>query len=86
MLRKWPPTECLLYYQTLTEEIRELTNTGVQLGGKHYDTKVSLFPADQKFHAHLAGELSKAHQGGKQLSLLQNSTPDRNSHLWSVNM
>ena len=49
-----------VYYQTLTEEIRELTNTGVQLGGKHYDTKVSLFPADQKFHAHLAGELSNA--------------------------
>ena len=49
-----------VYYQTLTEEIRELTSTGVKLGGKHYDTKVSLFPADQKFHAHLAGELSNA--------------------------
>ena len=44
----------------LSEEIRELTSTGVKLGGKLYDTEVSLFPADQKFHAHLAGELSNA--------------------------
>ena len=48
------------YYKTLTEEIRDMSENGIVIGDKHFDIKVSLFPADQKFHAHLAGELSNA--------------------------
>ena len=48
------------YYKTLTEEIRDLSENGVVIGDKHFDIKVSLFPAEQKFNAHLAGELSNA--------------------------
>lgn len=48
------------YYNTLQTEIDELAISGVEVNGTHYGLEVSLYPADQKFHAHLAGELNNA--------------------------
>lgn len=49
-----------VYYRSLCDEMESLQASGLLIDGKKFKVSFDLFPCDQKFHAHLAGELTNA--------------------------